>query len=84
MSFSAADRLIARASPVGFAHVVSGGDYVPFEHLLLLDGHLCGLVAGRSGRLIVSMPPRHGKSETISRYLPAWYWRDPLSSVRCL
>jgi predicted phage terminase large subunit-like protein len=24
-------------------------------------------------RLIVEMPPRHGKSEMISRYFPAWY-----------
>jgi predicted phage terminase large subunit-like protein len=28
---------------------------------------------GRHDRLVVTMPPRHGKSETTSRYLPAWY-----------
>jgi predicted phage terminase large subunit-like protein len=73
MSFCVADRLIARASPAGFGHVVSAGAYVPFEHLLLLDRQLTEMAAGRCPRLIVSMPPRHGKSETISRYLPAWY-----------
>ena len=28
---------------------------------------------GRTKRLIVTMPPRHGKSELISRFTPAWY-----------
>lgn len=73
MSFSDTDRLLARASPAAFAHIVSGGEYVPFDHLLLLDEHLTALAAGELRRLIVSMPPRHGKSETVSRYLPAWY-----------
>lgn len=31
------------------------------------------MAAGRTRRLIVSMPPRHGKSEFISKYFPAWY-----------
>lgn len=31
------------------------------------------VATGRCKRLIVSMPPRHGKSETISRYFPAWF-----------
>ena len=31
------------------------------------------VAAGRIKRLIVSMPPRHGKSELVSRYFPAWY-----------
>jgi predicted phage terminase large subunit-like protein len=67
------DRLIARASPAALAHLCSGGAYVPFDHLLLLDEALSRLALGEGGRLIVSMPPRHGKSETVSRYLPAWY-----------
>jgi predicted phage terminase large subunit-like protein len=71
--FSRSDRLIARASPAGFAHISSRGMYVPFQHLLALDEQLSALCLGELDRLIVSMPPRHGKSETISRYLPAWY-----------
>ncbi len=31
------------------------------------------VAAGRISLLIVTMPPRHGKSELISKYLPAWY-----------
>jgi predicted phage terminase large subunit-like protein len=46
---------------------------VPYEHLILLNDWLMRVAAGEVSRLIVTMPPRHGKSETISRYLPAWY-----------
>src|SRR5512132_1879567 len=73
MTFSPTERLLARASPAAFASVVSAGQYVPYDHLVLLDEHLTAIAAGELRRLIVSMPPRHGKSETISRYLPAWY-----------
>lgn len=31
------------------------------------------MATGRTPRLIVAEPPRHGKSELISRYLPSWY-----------
>lgn len=31
------------------------------------------MAARRTKRLIVTEPPRHGKSELISRYFPAWY-----------
>jgi len=38
-----------------------------------LNRKLVDVAAGRIKRLIVSMPPRHGKSELVSRYFPAWY-----------
>lgn len=31
------------------------------------------VAAGRTKRLMVFIPPRHGKSELVSRYFPAWY-----------
>jgi predicted phage terminase large subunit-like protein len=73
VNFSDADRLLARASPAAFAQLVSGGGYVPFDHLIALDEQLTRIGNDELERLIVAMPPRHGKSETISRYLPAWY-----------
>jgi hypothetical protein len=43
-------------------------------HLAALDKAITDGLAGRgSKRLIVCMPPRHGKSWLISRYLPAWF-----------
>jgi predicted phage terminase large subunit-like protein len=34
---------------------------------------LLDVAAGRIKRLFVSMPPRHGKSELISKYFSSWY-----------
>lgn len=43
------------------------------RHLALLNRELVEVASGRSRRLMVFMPPRHGKSEMISRYFTAWY-----------
>lgn len=38
--------------------------------------------AGRLLRLIITFPPRHGKSELTSRRFPAWAWgRDPYRHI---
>lgn len=37
-----------------------------------LEQFLEDVVAGKSPRLIINAPPRHGKSEIISRRFPAW------------
>ena len=55
---------------------------MPARHLLYLDRRLRDLHAGRIKRLIVTMPPRHGKSELCSRYFPLWWLaRRPRSEV---
>jgi len=38
-----------------------------------LSEFLVDVAARRIKRLMVFMPPRHGKSEMISKYFPAWY-----------
>jgi predicted phage terminase large subunit-like protein len=43
------------------------------RHLEMLNRKLVDVAEGRSRRLIVTMPPRHGKSSIISQYFPAWY-----------
>lgn len=60
-------------TPAGFASKVSGGKWVCPPHLDLLNRKLLDLAARRTRRLIVSMPPRHGKSLMCSQYFPAWY-----------
>lgn len=52
---------------------MSEGQWTPFDHLLLLNTKLVDVAAGRVKRLMVFMPPRHGKSELVSRYFPPWY-----------
>jgi predicted phage terminase large subunit-like protein len=43
------------------------------NHVTAIDRELVELAAGRNKRLIIQMPPRHGKSELCSKYFPAWY-----------
>lgn len=71
-------KTLAKASPAGFAWYASGGKegesrWYPADHLILLSQKLVDVAMGRTKRLMVFMPPRHGKSELISRYFPAWY-----------
>lgn len=43
------------------------------RHLELLAGHLEAIERREIRRLIVAMPPRHGKSRTTSQLFPAWF-----------
>ena len=43
------------------------------KHLDVLDDALQRVSEGKLKRLIVTMPPRHGKSERISKKFPAWH-----------
>ena len=43
------------------------------KHLELLAEKLEAVERGDIKRLIVTMPPRHGKSETTSKIFPTWY-----------
>lgn len=52
---------------------MSNGRWEIAPHLELLDRKLIELAARKIRRLIVTMPPRHGKSQLCSRYFPAWY-----------
>jgi predicted phage terminase large subunit-like protein len=38
----------------------------------IINNKLLDVASGRCKRLIISLPPRHGKSELISKYFPAW------------
>ena len=61
------------ATPALFAIHVSQNRWYPADHLLLLSNKLVEVADGKIDRLMVTMPPRHGKSEKISKYFPAWY-----------
>lgn len=59
--------------PGSFAKEASGGAWQPFKHLILIVELLLYLVQGRLSRLMIFMPPRHGKSELISHYFLTWF-----------
>jgi len=52
--------------------------YRPAKHHEVIAAALEEVEAGRMLRLIITMPPRHGKSELASRRFPAWFMgKDP-------
>jgi predicted phage terminase large subunit-like protein len=60
-------------SPAQFAAQVWGERWSLPPHLARLNEALVDLADRRLRRLIVTMPPRHGKSVLVSQFLPAWY-----------
>lgn len=49
------------------------GQYDIADHITAIDDALLDVAHGSCRRLIVTMPPRHGKSTMVSEYFPAWY-----------
>lgn len=64
---------VARAMPLGLAAYAGRGRWRPAPHLELINKRLLDVAAGKVRSLMVSAPPRHGKSELVSHYYPAWY-----------
>jgi predicted phage terminase large subunit-like protein len=57
-------------------------DYRPAPHTRLLCEHAEAVEAGEIDRLMIFLPPRHGKSLHLSQALPAWFLgRQPRKHV---
>jgi predicted phage terminase large subunit-like protein len=59
-------------TPATFAHKISRGAWIPSQHLRYISLRIAKAVAKGNARIILSMPPRHGKSQLVSIYTPAW------------
>lgn len=71
--------------PFTVAAMDSNYNYLFPRHLEYLHNVLLDVVHGKTKRLIVNMPPRHGKSELITHYFPAWYLMNfPDKEVRII
>lgn len=67
--------------PLGLAMADSPHYDIP-DHWALINEHLLDIAEGKLKRLIISMPPRHGKSELTTKYFPAWYMlNNPTKNV---
>lgn len=60
-------------TPASLALYHSRGKWTFARHLQLLNALLMRVMAGEITRIILNMPPRHGKSELFSKYLPVCY-----------
>lgn len=48
-------------------------DYKVGKHHRILANQLMAIAEGDKDRVCVNMPPRHGKSQLVSIYFPAWF-----------
>ncbi len=65
-------RKLARRGLVAFTEYTLPG-YEPAPHHCLIAEKLEAVARGKVNRLMIFMPPRHGKSELASRRFPAWF-----------
>lgn len=62
-------------SPGSLAAVLTGGREMQAPHLDIIDRIYQRIAAGERLRVMVTMPPRAGKSRRTSRWGPTWYLR---------
>lgn len=60
-------------SPDTFAQTISRGRWVPYDWVVYLSNILRKRIAQGNARIIIEAPPRHGKSELISHWVPTWF-----------
>ncbi len=57
-------------------------DYIVGKHHRMLADMLMDIEKGRKDRICVNIPPRHGKSQLVSIFFPAWFLgRNPGKKV---
>ncbi len=56
-----------------FAKIITEGKFLYPAHIALLDDILVSTTINQNKKIMINMPPRHGKSEFISKYFPAWF-----------
>lgn len=69
-------------SPADFATRLSGGQWLPYPHLVHTSNRIVAMVErDETDLLIIEEPVRHGKTELCSRWTPAWFiakYRKPV------
>ncbi|NUQ98439.1 MAG: hypothetical protein HOY79_18440 [Streptomyces sp.] len=62
-------------SPGALAAVLTDRREMQARHLNMVDQAWVDMAEGRTERVMLTMPPRHGKSRRASRRAPLWYAR---------
>ncbi|MFF2571059.1 terminase large subunit domain-containing protein [Streptomyces sp. NPDC058084] len=62
-------------SPGSLAALLTNGRELQARHLNLIDNAFIRIARGERVRLLLNLPPRHGKSQRAARWAPLWYLR---------
>jgi predicted phage terminase large subunit-like protein len=77
-------RALALLSPANLAVTFSMGDWHRARHLNVIDHEFRAHLKSDREVLIVKAPPRHGKSEFLSKWAPTWFLlRNPHKRIIC-
>lgn len=61
-----------KLTPATLLHKISKGTWIPSKHLLYISKVIAKAIAQGNGRIVISAPPRHGKSQLIDVGVPIW------------
>ena len=61
-----------RLTPATLAYHLSRGSWIPARWLLYCSSIIARAISQGNGRIIISAPPRHGKSQLIDIWTPVW------------
>lgn len=67
------DRDLNLSLPHGFAEWASGRQWKAWPYLAHIGREIAQAVGKGDGRIIVNLPPQHGKSLLISKWVPLWF-----------
>jgi predicted phage terminase large subunit-like protein len=62
-----------KVTPATFAQKMSRGKWFPSRHLQYISLEITKAILRGDGRIIVSLPPRHGKSQFLSKWTSSWH-----------
>lgn len=65
--------LIWRVSPDTYAARRSRGKWKGYKYFELIADEIRNAILKGNGRIILSMPPRHGKTTFVSHWVPVWF-----------
>lgn len=68
-----------RLTPARMAERLTNGRFQRWQHIRFLENKIARAIGQGGARLIITMPPRHGKSWLASLFTPAWFlslWPD--------
>src|ERR1700733_14974683 len=62
-----------RLTPARMAEHLTQGRFQRYDHVKSLEKTIAQAISRGGARLVITMPPRHGKSWLASLFLPAWF-----------
>lgn len=62
-----------RLTPAHMAEKLTNGKFKRYAHIEFLSQYIARSIAQGSGRIVISVPPRHGNSWLTSLWTPTWF-----------